>query len=46
LTNVVEENDNDSDSGISQNDSEVEILIPNRKRSLIYEINHRFELNR
>ena len=30
-TNVVSENDNNSDSGISPNDSEVEVLISDRK---------------
>lgn len=31
LSNVAEENDNNSDSGISPNDSEVEILLGGRK---------------
>ncbi|CAF4605172.1 unnamed protein product [Rotaria sp. Silwood1] len=30
LSNIVNENDNNSDSGISQNDSEIETLIPNQ----------------
>ncbi|CAF0932493.1 unnamed protein product [Adineta steineri] len=33
LSNIVNENDNNSDSGISPNDSEVEILIPDQNRS-------------
>jgi len=31
LSNIVNENDNNSDSGISPNDSEVEVLIFDRK---------------
>ncbi|CAF1487602.1 unnamed protein product [Adineta steineri] len=33
LSNIVNENDNNSDSDISPNDSEVEILIPDQNRS-------------
>lgn len=33
LSNIVDENDNNSDSGISQNDSEIEILIPTQHHS-------------